>query len=358
MTCSKRTVLFFTRGRGRGHAIPDLVILKELNAIASDIEWVFASYAVGAATLAEAGLPVIDLLLPDDAPFLEILVRATRTMAKVRADAVVSHEEFAALPAAHVFRKPAVFLVDFFPQYDLRLDSLRYADRILFIEHRGIFEEPAEVAGRVRYVGPVLRPLLASRADRPAAREEMGVSPATKLVSVIPGAWANETRAPMCDLVIAAWEALPHAQKKLIWVAGTDQAALAQKACGRSDITILQHHSPIERLMVASDLVITKSNRGTTIDAARLLVPSLSLSFGFNRIDEAIIPRLHSNVPLQVRGIDAPYLSATIDRLLRSEQRPAPTPLYARSSAAEVAREILAVIAAPPVAPAAAQTPE
>jgi UDP:flavonoid glycosyltransferase YjiC (YdhE family) len=348
MVSSKRTVLFFTRGRGRGHAIPDLVILEELKKIAPpDLEWVFASYSAGAATLAEAGLPVIDLLLPDDAPFLEILVRATRTMAKVRADAVVSHEEFAVLPAAHVFRKPVVFLVDFFPLAEPRLDSLRYAQRILFIEHRGLFPEPREVAGRVRYLGPVLRPLAAARADRPAAREELGLAPGTKLISVIPGAWANEKRAPLFNLVLAAFRALPQADKKLIWVAGADQPALAAQVNGAPDVSIVRQQSPIERLMVASDLVVTKANRGTTIEAARLAVPSLSLSFGINRIDETIIPRLHSNLPLQAEGIDAPFLSATMDQLLRSQQVLEPTPLYRTSSAVEVAREILSVVAPP-----------
>ena len=200
--------------------------------------------------------------------------------------------------------------------------SLRYAQRILFIEHRGLFAEPPVVAGRVQYLGPVLRPLAASRADRPAAREEMGLAPATKLILGHPRRLGQREARPPFDLVLAAFRALPQADKKLIWVAGADQPALAAR--------------------------VNKANRGTTIDAARLAVPSLSLSFGLNRIDETIIPRLHSNLPLQAEAIDASFLSATMDQLLRSQQVLEPTPLYRTSSAVTVAREILSVVGPPP----------
>lgn len=348
MTTSKQTVLFFSRGRGRGHAIPDLAIFEALRPLTPQVEWVFASYAAGAVTLAEAGLPVIDLQLADDAPFLEVMVRAARAMVRVRADAVVSHEEFAALPAASVFGKRALFLVDFFPSGESRRESLRYADRILFIEHRGVFGEPRELQGRVQYLGPVLRPLVVSRADRARLRQELGFGEGTRVLTMIPGAWANEKRAPLFDLVLAAFRALPGEDRRLVWVAGAEHEALAARVEGASDVRIVCQHNPIEALMVASDLALTKANRGTTIDLARLGVPSLSLSFGLNPIDEAILPRLNSNLHLDVRGLDAPFLTATFQRLLAAQRvgpPPEPTPLYARSFAPEVAREIASFLA-------------
>ena len=150
-------VLFFSRGRGRGHAIPDLAIAAELARLAPELTVRFASYATGLETLVEAGHAAVDLQLPDDAPYLELLVRAARVIAAEQPDLVVSHEEFAALPAARTFGLPSVFVVDFFPSRDVWLESLRYADDILFIERRGIFAEPAELRGRVRYLGPVVR---------------------------------------------------------------------------------------------------------------------------------------------------------------------------------------------------------
>jgi hypothetical protein len=49
----KKKVLFFTRGRGSGHAIPDIEITNELLGLRMDVEVRFVSYASGARTLSE-----------------------------------------------------------------------------------------------------------------------------------------------------------------------------------------------------------------------------------------------------------------------------------------------------------------
>ena len=341
---SKRPVLlFFTRGRGRGHAIPDIAIAAELRRLEVPCDLRFVSYATGAETLREAGYPVLDLGLLDDAPFLEILARATRALLQVQPQVVVSHEEFAVLPVAKAVGVPTLFIVDFFPSAEIRRECLRYADGILFIEQRGLFAEPVEASGRVKYIGPVLRPLTLSLADRAAAREALGVSPEAKLISVIPGAWATERRAPIFDLVLPAFRSLSHPAKQLIWVAGSDHAAIAGLVAELNEVTVLHSHSPIERLMVASDLVITKANRGTSIDLARLGIPSISLSHGLNAVDEAVLPRLHTNLALNVRGIDAAFLAREIERIAAAPLADARLPTagsYDVSSASAVAAEI------------------
>jgi UDP-N-acetylglucosamine:LPS N-acetylglucosamine transferase len=341
---SRRRVLFFTRGRGRGHAIPDLAILAELQRLTTDVEWIFASYATGAATLAAAGAPLVDLHLGDDPPYLEVLIRATHTLNRLKPDLVVSHEEFAALPASKSFGRPTVFLVDFFPLSELRRDSLRYADRILFIEHRGIFPEPPQLAGRVQYLGPVVRPLTVSRADRARVRAELGLDADGRIIAIIPGAWANEQRAPIADLVLPAFRKIAGDGDRLMWVAGADREAIAKRLQDTPGVTLFEEFSPIERLMVCSDLVITKANRGTIIDLDRLGVPSVSLSFGLNPVDEAIVPRLRSNLALDARGIDGAFLGEVVERLLSSGEDHRPGHFYNESSAADVAREITAML--------------
>jgi UDP-N-acetylglucosamine:LPS N-acetylglucosamine transferase len=336
-------ILFFSRGRGRGHAIPDIAVASELSRRAPELRLRFVSYATGAQTLIEAGYDVIDLQLPDDAPFLELGVRALRTIAAEQPDLVVSHEEFAALPAAKAFGLPTLFVVDFFPARNIWQESLRYADEIIFIERRGIFAEPPEVRGRVRYVGPVVRPLSVSRRDRASCRQELGLAQDAKVVSVIPGAWATEQRAPTLDLVVPAFAALGFPHRKLVWVAGRDHEELSTRFAGAAEIVVLPGYSPIEKLMVASDLVITKANRGTTIDLARLGVPSVSLSHGSNAIDEAIIPRIPTNVALDARGIDPSFLAEVMQAILLAVDHGegfAAAPEYGSGGAAAVAQEI------------------
>jgi UDP-N-acetylglucosamine:LPS N-acetylglucosamine transferase len=315
-------ILFFSRGRGRGHAIPDLAIANALRPLIAGAHVQFASYARGAATLAEHGEDVIDLGLPEDNPYLETLIRVQRAILQQRPEVVISHEEFAVLPAARAFGLPTAMIVDFFMSgKSLWMDSLEYADEVVFIEREGLFPEPPAVKGRVRYVGPVVREMSVTRADLDAMRAELNLPAASIVVSVMPGSWATEQRAPIVDLVVPAFESLPMPGKHLVWVAGDDYETLRARFGRHASMTVLKSCWPIERLMVASDVVITKANRGTTIDLASLGVPSISLSFGLNPIDETIIPRVHSNVALDARGTSVSFLRATMERVLEEPIR-------------------------------------
>lgn len=343
MPARASTILFFSRGRGRGHALPDLAIADELARLAGDLPVRFVSYGTGARTLAEHGRRVVDLQLPDDAPYLEILVRATRAIAIHQPQIVVSHEEFAALPAAKAFDLPTSFIVDFFPPVEIWHQSLSYADEILFAERRGVFAAPPRLASKVRYVGPLLRRLTLTRADRADARSALGLPPGATVVAVIPGAWATEDRAPIADLVVPAFQTLAAPDRALVWVGGRDHEALARRLADVPGGRVLKDLSPIERLMVASDLVITKANRGTTIDLASLGIPSISLSFGLNPIDEAVVPRIPSNVALQAGGLDGAFLAGVMaDVLARARAGDfAPSQHYRPGGAGIIAHELL-----------------
>jgi len=65
----RNELLFFSRGKGRGHAVPDAAIARELVALSPGVEIHFISYSVGATTLRDLGWNVVDLGLPEDPPF-------------------------------------------------------------------------------------------------------------------------------------------------------------------------------------------------------------------------------------------------------------------------------------------------
>ncbi len=85
-------ILFFSRGRGKGHAIPDAAIMESVRNLDDRIGWQFVSYGTGASTLAELGHSVRDLQLPDDNPFHETLIRACEVISECSPGLVVSHE--------------------------------------------------------------------------------------------------------------------------------------------------------------------------------------------------------------------------------------------------------------------------
>ena len=314
-----KRVLFFSRGRGRGHAIPDIAIKEKLCLTHTDTDVLFVSYGTGANTFAELGHPVIDLELPEENPFLETLVRASSLIGELHPQLVVSHEEFAVLPAAKSLSLPTVFITDWFVRSEhLIMNTLEYADEIIFLEQRGIFEEPPFVKDRIHYVGPIVRPMNYSKSDRTRAREELNLPHAATILSVIPGGWATEKRAPIFDLLVPAFDALNIPDKLLIWNANEDYEILADRLKDHLKVIVQREYRPVERLMVASDLVITKANRGTIMDLCTLSIPSISISWGLNPIDELVVPRIRTNTAFNARAVDADFLAECITNILES----------------------------------------
>jgi hypothetical protein len=306
-------VLFFSRGRGRGHAMTDLAITESLPALAVEIDLRFVSYGSGAIAFRERGYSVIDLELDDSPPLFEVMVRATRTIRQYKPVVVVSHEEFIVLPASKACECPAIFITDwFFSLGHFMNETLMHADRILFINPPGIFPEPDSARSKTDYFGPVVRAMSYTAKDKNRARRELNIDPSEVVISVIPGAWATETRAPLAQILAPAFELLNDPNKRLVWVAGDDFALVSDQLRGKPNVTVLRTCWPTDRLIVASDLVITKTNRGSIMEAASLGVRTLSITYGMNPIDELLARHIRSGCVLHHKGIDSSRLATVI----------------------------------------------
>lgn len=285
---AKKRLLYFSRGRGSGHAIPDMEIVKRLPDLRSDVELVFVSYASGAETLADHGYRVIDLGLPEIASLLDVIVLAGKVIGAVRPHLVVAHEEFGVLPAARVFDRHTVFLADWFIDEDrMIMSTLRFASEIFLLDRPGRYPEPSQARGKTTYMGPILRELQYSTADRSRARSELGLDPDAAIVTVLPGRYATEARVPVADLVIEAFDRLDADRKQLAWLAGADAEALRRRWADRDDVVVLESDWRPDRLMVAGNVAVTKANRGSVMELEALGIPSVALSPCTNPIDDA-----------------------------------------------------------------------
>jgi hypothetical protein len=201
------------------------------------------------------------------------------------------------------------------------MQTLTYAESVTFLGERGIFDEPSYLKGKITYVGPTVRDFKYNKNDRDRARQELGMQNDLTVVTVLPGGWANEQRAPLLDLLLPAFQALPQARRLLSWVAGDDFEYLSDRTKGMHDVLVLKKAWPIEQLMVASDLIVTKGNRITIMEASALGLPSISLSNGQNPVEDFIVPRIKSNLPLRVRGISSEFLARCMDNMIDSRGR-------------------------------------
>lgn len=302
-------VVFFSRGRGRGHAVPDMAIDRELRRTPSNLEIRFVSYSGGAHAFRSCGYEVVDLQMPDDPQVLESIIVQTQVVGCLRPRLVVTHEEFPALVAARVFGVPCILITDFFQDPNtIFMRAMEYASEIVFTAEPRIYTEPPFLGSPVQYVGPAVRKFDYGRGDRDRARQELGVPSDATVVLCQPGNWP-EAQVPMAQLLAGAWDALPYGSKRLIWLAGRDHDLLRSRFDGRTDIRIIKEDWQIDRLFVASDLVITKANRLTVYEAASLGIPSISISNGANWPDDVAVARVRSNSTLHVRALTSEGLA-------------------------------------------------
>jgi UDP-N-acetylglucosamine:LPS N-acetylglucosamine transferase len=341
----KRRILWFCRGRGRGHAVPDLEIARALEQLTPDAQVHFVSYGTGARTLEEFGRSVVDLELPDLGSITDATVLSGKLIGWLEPDLVVSHEEFPALPAAKIFGRRTVAILDFFSGPEsLAMQSLRCADRILFTDRRGCYPEPPFLKGRVRYTGPVLRRFTYTRKDRGRARRELGIAADALVVAVFPGSW-TEAMAPIARPVWRAFASLPK-PKHLIWLAGSDAASLPP----RPDVTVIEREWQIERLMVAADVAITKSSRKTMLELETLGIPAIHLSSGRNPVDDARSAEIAGHRTAAAREVSGKCLAGLIRELAATRPRPVPR----GPAVATAAHEILRLISCSSTSPAKA----
>ncbi len=310
-------VLFFSRGRGRGHAIPDIEIGRALQALRRDAEVRFVSYGTGARTFTELGMPVIDTGLAESGANAEMSALAGRLIRWLNPDLVVSHEEFAAAPVAKIFDKPVLFLTDWFgdgESYAMR--SLLFADEIVFLGPPGVFAEPAWVADKVRYLGPFVR-FGAKQRDKAVLRAKHGVSAGATVVGVFPGSW-TEAMAPVLELVLAAYDSLPFGGKVLVWVAGADHDEMQARLAGRNGVVLLDRTWEMDEWMALCDVAITKSSRKTVYELAYLRVPQVALSHELNPNDDRVTRSLPGVAWLRIEGLGAESVARALQAALRS----------------------------------------
>jgi len=335
-------IVMVSRGHGRGHAVPDMAIARELAKSAPDIPIRFVSYAAGAEAYRACGFPVTDLEVEDNPPFLDMVVKLTRLFGEMNPwpRLIIAHEEFPVLPAAEIFEIPCVFITDFFTDPGhLLMQALKYASEVVFTGEPGVFTEPPYLNGRIHYIGRAVRDFEYSLSDRVRARTELGI-PADAVVALFqPGAWV-ESRVPIAELLIDAWNLLPGSPKRLIWLTGRDHDVLSSKFGDRPDLMLLQADWKIDRLMAASDVLITKANRLTVYEAAAIGLPSISISNLANWPDDVAVARVPSNIALTAS--DTPeILRDAIERSIGSK----PVPAIAvsggvRSAASRIAHHI------------------
>jgi len=321
--------------------MPDLAIAEQLRRDPT-IHIDFVSYGTGLSTLAAHGETAIDMEMSDENPFIDTVVRTTRLAHELSPDLILAHEEYAALLAAETCGIPALFLTDWFldPPH-LWTQCLKYARELLFLDDPGKFTEPPFLRGKIFYTGPLIRPLQYRESDRARARLELGLDPMTVVVSCMPGT-SYEQSSPIFALLLDAFDRLPFESKCLICVDEINEAAARRRFGRRKDVIYRPIDWALDRIMVASDVVLNKGTRNILRELQSLSVPSVSLSHGRNWPDDVLANNIPTNTPLAASEITPARLAAALQEAIASRGKlpPAPPMIGLEAVVARISRHL------------------
>jgi hypothetical protein len=144
------------------------------------------------------------------------------------------------------------------------------------------------------------------KTDRDEGRARLGIPASATVILVVPGGadFHSEEKAPVADLILKAYNSLEQEEKRLVWVVGDpDHGMVAEKTNGRRDVVVLRAHLDFTPTMLACDLLITKGNRLPLLEAEALGIPSISISHGYNSVDDHRVALIRSNTALRARGL-------------------------------------------------------
>jgi UDP-N-acetylglucosamine:LPS N-acetylglucosamine transferase len=311
-------ILFFSRGRGRGHAARDVAIANELRRVRPHIEIGFASYDAGYRAFLAAGEMVFDMDLPEKNPFPSTVVKSERLIRKLKPQLVVAQEELAPLVAAAICYTKSVFTSHWFPL--VRRDvhqAYEYASSVIFMEEEGLFVEPPEIVGRVKYCGPIIRTLDFNVDGAKKKRKDLGLSEQDLFILVLPGS-PPEAREPIVELVIGAFKMLTDHAKCLMWIAGKDYEVLKKQVRYEQEIVIVESSFEVDQWILASNIVITKGTYNIGREVMALGRPSISLSHNYNWVDDFFSQRFITNRHLEAPLINKDLLAREIRAAVKS----------------------------------------
>jgi uncharacterized protein (TIGR00661 family) len=274
----------------------DLLILKELKDINKDLSILVASYHKGYVCFIENGFKPLNLgLKPKEELTLKAGFRIWSIIRKFKPDLVVTDEVFIALHITKGLKIPSILITHWFfetlSEKHPIIPAIKKADHVIFVDTPEFHKIPRDYNVNLTFVGPVIREFEYGLKDKGRARKELDIEKEDKVILVTPGG-GHQVRSKFLEISLEAFKELDGDNLKFIILAGELCEEFIQKYGTDNRIIIKDFDWQMDRLMVASDLVICKGSFSITWELAYLGIPSISIPDVSNPIDQIHVNRM------------------------------------------------------------------
>lgn len=320
-------ILYLSRGRGFSHAMNDFLILEELNKLNENLSILVASYDKGYNYFLKNGFRPYNLgLKQNDELTLKAGLRIWSLIRKFSPDLVISDEVFIALHITKGLKIPSILITHwFFETYNKKhpiIPAVKKANLVIFVDTPQFHNIPFDYNVHLTFVGPVIREFEYTLKDKKRARKELGINFDDKVILVTTGGRHKE-RNLLLEVSVAAFKELRYDNLKLILLTGELYEEYRNRYADEDSIIVKDFDWKMDRLMVASDLVICKGTFSTTWELAYLGVPSIAIADINNPIDQIHVNRMDKNnltLRIDPRRLNKSYLIEKIKRIFESKE--------------------------------------
>lgn len=326
-TTSETDLLWFSRGRGWGHAVPDMLLLQQFTESYPKCRVRVASYADGAEVFRRSGWEVIDLALPRNPAPAEFRRRAGQVIERLTPHMLVSREEFQIpeLAAARGLRN-VVLTHWFLPSVHPSMAALTWADLVVFLEDFGVFSPPEWLRPKVFEAGPVCR-----RLSHPAKRSNADLR---RVIFALGARLRADPPQVLPRLRSLLREGVPE-QVYTGWLGNEADEDILRAAGLRHHFHDFGFRRDSLAEFAAATCVITSGTYNTLLELELLEIPSYRLTVSENPIDEAYAKQRRwsrilspdATVRSLLTGLEASHLEEPSSRGGHTKKDVAETPL-------------------------------
>lgn len=321
-------ILYLSRGRGFSHAMYDSLILGELENMNKDLSILVASYDKGYIYFLNNGIKAFNLeLRQKDELSLKAGFRIWSLIRKFRPNLVVADEVFIALHITKVLKIPSILITHwFFETYNKKhpiIPAVKKANHVIFVDTSRFHKIPYDFDVHVTFVGPVIREFEYSLKDKNKARDELGIKRKDKVILVTTGG-RHKDRNRLLEVSVDVFKELQGENLKLILLTGELYEEYLERFADDYSIIVKDYDWKMDRLMVASDLVVCKGTFMTTWELAYLGVPSISVPDLSNPVDQVHTYRMAEydfTLRIDPRKLNKSILLEAVKKELNSKVR-------------------------------------
>lgn len=320
-------ILYFSRGRGFSHGMYDSLIIKELWKINRNLSILVASYDKGYKYLIGNGFKPFNLgLRQDEELTLKSGLRIWSLIRKFKPDLVVCDEVFIALHITKGLKIPSVLIMHwFFESFTNKhpiIPAVKKANHVIFVDTPEFHTIPPHFDVHLTFVGPIIRDFDYTLKDKTRARRELGINIKDKVILVTPGGRHRDGN-KLLRLSVEAFKELKGNNLRMILLAGELYEEYREKFADDKRIIVKDFDWKMDRLMVASDLVICKGTFMTTWELAYLGIPSVSIP-EIKNIDQVHVNRMaEHNLTFKIdpQRLNKTVLLDSVKKILSSNKK-------------------------------------